>query len=108
VLIVFTIFVEFPPSLQVFQGKVKSRIKGAYRPSTIKSQTLAVRTLATFCNFYEVNFPATLLSFVEFLADNKLAPCTIKNYISSIKSTFRWIDMDVSQFESNFFVKAGT
>jgi hypothetical protein len=86
------IFLEFPSTLKVFQGKVKARLKSAYRPSTLESQTLAVRKLATFCIFYEISFPnvstATLLSLVEFLADNHLAPATIKNYISSIKATF--------------------
>jgi integrase len=71
----------------------------------LKGQTLAVRTLATFCIFYECSFPnvstATLLSFTEFLADNHLAPSTITNYISSIKAVFRRLAINVSQFDSN-------
>jgi integrase len=41
-----------------------------------------------------------LLSFIEFLADNHLAPPTIRNYISSIKSNFNSVGLCVSAFNS--------
>jgi hypothetical protein len=42
----------------------------------------------------------TLLSFIEFLGDNHLAPPTIRNYISSVKSNFNSVGLCVSSFNS--------
>jgi hypothetical protein len=84
---------------------VQHRLAIAYRPSTRSSQQLAVRTLATFCIFYNLQFPnvgvATILAFVEFLADNKLAKATIKNYIGFIKAEYKSLDFNIVNFQSH-------
>jgi hypothetical protein len=98
-------FTEFPPTLKCFQATVHHRITAAYRPATLKAQKSALKLLASFCILYELKFPVvsvpTTLSFVEFLADNYLAPATIKNYLSSVNSNFRRLGIDVTSFNSN-------
>jgi site-specific recombinase XerD len=98
-------FTEFPLTLKCFEAKVHEGITAAYRPATLKAQKSALKLLASFCILYELKFPvvavATILSFVEFLADNNLAPATIKNYLSSVKSHFRRLSIDVTSFDSN-------
>jgi integrase len=99
------IVVEFPHSLKSFETKVKSRLSSAYATSTKNAQQVAVSSLAAFCIFYNLQFPAvtvlTLLSFVEFLNDNNLAPATIKNYLSSCKAKFKQAGLPVVNFNSN-------
>jgi integrase len=60
--------------------------------------------LALFALFYDVSFPSvsipTILSFIEFLADNHYAAPTIHTYISSIKSKFNSVGLSVSGFFS--------
>jgi site-specific recombinase XerD len=98
-------FAEFTPELQVFQAKVKARLGEAIRPSTIGMQNLAFRTLAMFCILFSSKFPnvsvITLLSYIEFLADNKYSVATVKNYLSACKTKFKQLQLDVIAFESN-------
>jgi integrase len=81
------------------------RLAGAYRPSTAKSQAMAVKTLASFCILFGEQFPkvatCTILSFIEFLSDNALAPATIRNYVCSVKAVFKRLSIDVNNFESH-------
>jgi integrase len=71
----------------------------------LKVPKSAVRLLASFCILYELQFPnvaiTTILSFIEFLADNNLAPATIRNYISAIKASLRRLGIDIVNFDSN-------
>jgi hypothetical protein len=98
-------FVEFPTTLKQNQAKVHSRLTAAYRPATLRAQKAAFIILASFCILYELRFPqvavTTILSFIEFLADNKLAPATVKNYLCAIKANFRRLGIDTVNFESN-------
>jgi hypothetical protein len=84
---------EFPPALKSYKAKVVKRLAGAYRPSTARSHTMAIKTLAAFCIMFGKQFPkvatCTVISFIEFLADNALAPATIRNYIFAVKSVFK-------------------
>jgi hypothetical protein len=79
-------------------------LQQAYRPSTQKSQDYSTFLLAIFALFYDVSFPSvsvpTILSFIEFLADNGYAAPTIRTYISSIKSKFNSAGLSVSSFSS--------
>jgi hypothetical protein len=92
-------------TLREYQSKVHTRLTAAYRPSTLKAQKSAVRLLASFCILYELQFSkvaiTTILSFIEFLADNNLAPATIRNYISAIKASLRRLGIDIVNFDSN-------
>jgi hypothetical protein len=60
--------------------------------------------LALFCVFSDVSFPIvsvyTILAFIEFLADSKLAAPTILNYISSAKSKLKLAWTSIASFES--------
>jgi integrase len=89
----------------VYADKVKLRLATAYRPSTRANHTLAVKTLAAFCILFSVQFPVvstiTLLTYIEFLVDNGLAPATIKNYLSAVQTTFRRLSIDITGFQSN-------
>jgi hypothetical protein len=88
----WVLFPGFPTQLKHFEQKVKDTLAQAHAVSTRKAQCNAVFTLALFCMFFYVNFPKvsihTLLSFIVFLAENKLAVATIRNYVSSIKTRF--------------------
>jgi hypothetical protein len=88
----------------MFETKVRDRLKAAYRPSTLKAHRQAVISLAMFTLYYDVSFPVisifTLLSFIEFLLDNKLSVPTVKNYVSSIKSAFKTSNVPITAFES--------
>jgi integrase len=99
------LFIEFPPTLKQYQAKVHSRLTAAYRPATLKAQKSAIKILASFCILYELKFlqvaVTTILSFIEFLADSRLAPATIKNYLCSVKANFCRLGMDIVNFESN-------
>jgi hypothetical protein len=79
-------------SLSHYADSVRARLQQAYRPSTQKSQDYSTFLLAIFALFYDVSFPSvsvpTILSFIEFLADNGYVAPTIRTYISSIKSKF--------------------
>jgi hypothetical protein len=90
--------------LSHYTERVKARLQQAYRPSTQRSQDYATFLLALFALFYGVSFPAvsipTLLSFIEFLADNGYAAPTIRTYFSSIKSKFNAVGLSVSSFAS--------
>jgi integrase len=61
--------------------------------------------LAVFCIFYDLPFPIvsvlTLLTFVEFLADNNLSPATISNYLSSCKSKFKSMGLAIENFNNH-------
>jgi integrase len=98
------LFPGFPPQLKHFEQKVKDTLAQAHAVSTRKAQCNAVFTLALFCMFFDVNFPKisihTLLSFIVFLADNKLAVATVRNYVSSIKTRFKVLSISVEIFES--------
>jgi hypothetical protein len=89
----------------MYADKVKLRLATAYRPSTRANHTLAVKTLAAFCILFSVQFPVvstiTLLTYIEFLVDNGLAPATIKNYLSAVQTTFRRLSIDITGFQSN-------
>jgi hypothetical protein len=79
---------DFPPQLQCFRDRVTQRLKQAYRPSTHRAHHTAVVAFASFCLYYDLNFPNihvnTLLCFIEFLMGSNLAVPTVKNYVSSI------------------------
>jgi integrase len=66
---------------------------------------MAVKTLASFCILFGEQFPklatCTILSFIEFLSDNALAPATIRNYVCSVKAVFKRLSIDVNNFESH-------
>jgi hypothetical protein len=98
------LFPGFPPQLKHFEQKVKDTLAQAYAVSTRKAQCNATMSLALFCMFFDVNFPKvsihTLLSFIVFLAENKLAVATIRNYVSSIKTRFKVLSIPIEVFES--------
>jgi integrase len=60
--------------------------------------------LALFCLYNDLSFPGihiyTLLSFMEFLLDSGLSIPTVKNYISSVKSSFKASNISIQVFES--------
>jgi hypothetical protein len=64
---------------------------------------MAVKTLALFYICFGEQFPkvCTILSYIEFMADNSLAPATIRNYISSVKAVFKRLNIDVVNFDSH-------
>jgi hypothetical protein len=80
-------------------NRVKARLKGPFRPSTHSAQHTATMALALFCLYYDVAFPAvhifTLLSFLEFLIFSKLSVPSVRNYVSSIKSHFKLVNVSV-------------
>jgi hypothetical protein len=43
---------------------------------------------------------ATLLAFIEFMADNKYNVATIKNYVSACKTKFKQLQLCVVPFQS--------
>jgi hypothetical protein len=96
---------EFSPPLQVYADKVKARLGQAFRPGTVNTQNLAFKTLAMFCILFSAQFPnvsvINLLSYIEFLADNKYAASTIKNYVSACKTKYKQLQLNVEVFESN-------
>jgi hypothetical protein len=104
-ILILLYIVEFSPPLQVFAEKVKARLGQAFRPGTVNMQNLAFKTLAMFCILFSAQFPnvsvITLLRYIEFLADNKYAASTVKNYISACKTKFKQMQLDVTAFESN-------
>jgi site-specific recombinase XerD len=58
-----------------------------------------------FCILFSSQFPKvsviTLLSYIEFLADNKYSASSVKNYLSACKIKFKQLQLDVIAFESN-------
>jgi hypothetical protein len=76
----------------------------AYRPSTLGAHKNAVSALAIFCLYYDLQFPLitvhVLLTFIEFLLDSSLSVQTIKNYVSTIKSSFKLHNVPIAPFLS--------
>ena len=60
-------------------------------------------TYLAFCEFTAVDFQALdfsiWLTFIEFLVFNGLKPASINNYISAIKSMFKWFNIPIPIFE---------
>ena len=60
-------------------------------------------TYLAFCEFIAVDFQAPdfsiWLTFIEFLVFNGLKPASINNYISAIKSMFKWFNIQIGIFE---------
>jgi hypothetical protein len=84
----------------VFAGKVKARLGQAFHPGTVNMQNLAFKTLAMFCILFSAQFPnisvIILLSYIEFLADNKYAASTVKNYVSACKTKYKQLQLNVT------------
>jgi hypothetical protein len=103
-LVVFLVFPDFPHQLGAFALRVKSRLQGAFRPSTHGSQHTATIALALFCLYYDVSFPSvhifTMLSFLEFLIASNLSVPKVRDYVPSIKSLFKLHIVSIQVFES--------
>jgi integrase len=97
-------FVAVPPQLHMYQDKIKSRLAAAFRESTSNAQATAFKTVAMFCILFSLPFPqvsvATLLAFIEFMADNKYNVATVRNYISACKTKFKQLQLCIVPFQS--------
>jgi hypothetical protein len=97
-------FTDLPPQLLQYAERINARLKAAFRPSTLQAHRHAVMALALFCLYNDLSFPGiniyTLLSFMEFLLDSGLSIPTVKNYISSVKSSFKVSNVSIQVFES--------
>ena len=67
----------------------------------------------TFCEFIHITVhPVSLevlLFFVEFLAFNDLKPSSIMNYVTAVKSQYKWFHIEVQIFDHpkfKLFMKA--
>ena len=60
-------------------------------------------TYLAFCEFIAVDFLAPdisiWLTFVEFLVFSGLKPAFVNNYISAIKTLFKWFNLNVAVFD---------
>ena len=83
------------PLLQAALG----RLDQAYRPPTTASHSLHFRTFLAFLVF--MNLPVVVsvhnvLIFLEYLYTNSLPPKVIKNYLSSMASMTKQLNLDTS------------
>ena len=77
--------------LSALETSIQCYFQHGLAPSTQKAYAAAMKRFHTFCTTYNVNtpFPLTehlLCSFAAFLADQQLAPQTIKSYLSALRN----------------------
>ena len=90
-------------SFHLLSQMVSHRLHRAYVPKTWKAYRSMFVAYLTFCEFMQLDAVApaliTILTFVEFLAYNGLKYTSILNYISALKSQFKWFDLSLQVFE---------
>ena len=76
------------------------RINTAFRPKTIKTRSSHLTTLLQFLQFINVDVlhitNCTILAFIELLQYNGLTASSIEDYISSLRSQFKALNMPLS------------
>ena len=92
---------------------VRQRFEHAYRPKTWTMYKNMFFLFLTFCEFIHITVhPVSLevlLFFVEFLAFNDLKPSSIMNYVTAVKSQYKWFHIEVQIFDHpkfKLFMKA--
>ena len=78
--------------LTALETSIQCYFQHGLAPSTQKVYAAAMKRFHTFCASYDVNTPFPLsehllCSFAAYLADQQLAPQTIKSYLSALRNT---------------------
>ena len=83
-------------------ARVNQRLKEAYRPKTWSAYKAMLITYMAYCEFVHVDFQSPdvviWLTFIEFLVYNGLKASSINNYISAVKSMFKWFNLKTPVF----------
>ena len=93
--------------------RVRHRFQHAYRPKTWAMYKSMFLLFLAFCEFIQITVhPVSLevmLFFVEFLAFNNLKAPSIMNYVTAIKSQYKWFHIEIHVFDHprfKLFMKA--
>lgn len=90
------------PAVEYLQGKARSMILMAHRPSTAKTYATQFKVLLALASYLEVEDIQDigfLKSFVTYLYDNGLSSRTISSYLSSIKFYFTYYNLNFKVLE---------
>ena len=100
---VLNVFSDTSSVRGILAQKVNTRLQEAFRPKTWSVYKSMFLTYLAFCEFIAVDFLAPdisiWLTFVEFLVFNRLKSASVNNYISAIKTLFKWFNLNVPVFD---------
>ena len=97
------IFPDISSVRGILSQRVNSRLQEAYRPKTSSAYNSMFVTYLAFCEFIAADFLSPdisiWLTFIEFLVFNGLKSASINNYISAIKTLFKWFNLNMEIFD---------
>ena len=91
-------FVSESPVVRTLASQVTKRITNGLRPSTLASYTATFKLFLAFviyCGLSSICHMDTVVLYLEYLAQNNLKACSLRNHIAVLKHFFALFDWPV-------------
>ena len=100
------------PLIKTLRHQATNRIAAALRPRTSASYTMAFKQFLAFIVYMNLTKPFTegvILSYLEYLSQNGLKNCSLRNHLSILKhffAMFNWSTVPLTTRKIHLFLKS--